>query len=566
MKKYLAMLALVVMTRERGVFAEEQARDPRAFIRQELAQGAKKIVVPPGVYRLEQQDTVLFSLAGVKDTVIDCTGVTFIGLATTTMLQLDCCENVTVKGLTIDYDPLPFTQARICAIDADRNWDVEVLEGYPTEGLLGNADIQARVQVYDPNTDELVNPLRHSNGLSIKRLSDRRFRISGGGDRSGKVGDSAVFSARSCLPQFGMKNGCVVSRACTNLVFEEVTLYSAFFMGFVENGNRNTTYRRCVIDRCPPEKDYAVRALRRLRSLNVDGFHCKNASVGPKLIGCTARYMADDCVNISGMYSFVASAGGAGLRVLSSFYEAPEIFPGDELEVMTSGGRRLPGAKVLRITPEGRITPEESAALLPFGLMTFYKDSSSASMKNAFRIDTDCPVTAAFGDVVISAGRYGSGFAITGNTFGPVRSALLRLKASKGLIAGNTLIGAGDAGAIRLAPEYCWMEGGCSSDVIIENNLIRNSLCPAILIGGMPNNPNEPMPVNAHSNITIRNNTIVASVAPAIEVTGCTGLLIVSNAINVVKSNDKRAIELKNVEGLTKSANEITCVHGSPSE
>jgi hypothetical protein len=29
------------------------------------------------------------------------------------------CTNVTVRGLTIDYDPLPYTQGRISAISAD---------------------------------------------------------------------------------------------------------------------------------------------------------------------------------------------------------------------------------------------------------------------------------------------------------------------------------------------------------------------------------------------------------------------------------------------------------------
>jgi hypothetical protein len=69
------------------------------------------------------------------------------------------------------------------------------------------------------------------------------------------------------------------------------------------------------------------------------------------------------------------------------------------------------------------------------------------------------------------------------------------------------------------------------------------------------------MPADAHANITIRNNTIAASVAPGIEVTGCTGLLIESNVIDVVKSGDKKAIVLKNVEGLTESGNTITGVH-----
>ena len=40
---------------------------------------------------------------------------------------------MTVLGLTIDYDPLPFTQGRIVSLSEDKRvHEIELFDGYPT--------------------------------------------------------------------------------------------------------------------------------------------------------------------------------------------------------------------------------------------------------------------------------------------------------------------------------------------------------------------------------------------------------------------------------------------------
>ena len=51
---------------------------------------------------------------------------------TTRALTISHCTNVTVRGLVIDYDPLPYTQGRITAISSDKQiYDIELFHGYP---------------------------------------------------------------------------------------------------------------------------------------------------------------------------------------------------------------------------------------------------------------------------------------------------------------------------------------------------------------------------------------------------------------------------------------------------
>jgi len=85
------------------------------------------------------------------------------------MLEIENCVDVTLKGLTIDYDPLPFTQARIVDVDDKKNWTVEVIEGYPSEDARGGWPIQ----VYGQRSLELVNPMRYQDNAAAIRTGKR---------------------------------------------------------------------------------------------------------------------------------------------------------------------------------------------------------------------------------------------------------------------------------------------------------------------------------------------------------------------------------------------------------
>ena len=46
------------------------------------------------------------------------------------------CRNVRFKGITIDYDPLAYTEGRITALPPDKSWvEFEIIPGYPEDTL-----------------------------------------------------------------------------------------------------------------------------------------------------------------------------------------------------------------------------------------------------------------------------------------------------------------------------------------------------------------------------------------------------------------------------------------------
>jgi hypothetical protein len=95
--------------------------DLQNCIDQQVKEGAKRIVIPPGCYRVQPRSGVHLTLDGLPDGVtIDATGVEMLCLETTRALSISNCTNLTLQGLTIDYDPLPYTQGRITSISKEK--------------------------------------------------------------------------------------------------------------------------------------------------------------------------------------------------------------------------------------------------------------------------------------------------------------------------------------------------------------------------------------------------------------------------------------------------------------
>ena len=130
--------------------------DPFAHIRRELERGEKKVTVPKALYRVSPPtgEGTYLTLRGLSDATIDFSGSELRGRVATRFIYLENCTNVTVRNVTLDYEPLPFTQGEIVAADAEGTWTVKTLDGYPApaEGLLKEI---WPLQVYDHATLEL---------------------------------------------------------------------------------------------------------------------------------------------------------------------------------------------------------------------------------------------------------------------------------------------------------------------------------------------------------------------------------------------------------------------------
>ena len=249
------------------------AFDPIGWIREQVAAGAKDVVLPHGRYALDPKDGKYLELKGVTNVTIDCSGSFFWGRKRAAMVTLTECANVTLRNLTIDYPfDLPFSQGVIEKVGADGEWDVLVDEGYSDR-----MDWSWPVQAYDAKTRELVNPMRFLKKMTLTKLGPRRIRVAGGEKRKAKVGDIAVWSV-------GNERGYgVFSTRSDGCRFENVTVYSTpANMGFSEwSGLGRSVYRRCRLVPCPPEDDPVPRARARFRSGNHDAFNSRAQKVGP---------------------------------------------------------------------------------------------------------------------------------------------------------------------------------------------------------------------------------------------------------------------------------------------
>lgn len=541
MKFVLTALSLCI------VFASIVPDEAKAGLVQRIesavARGERTVVVEKGDYALDLPEgrDAYFRFAGVCDLTIDFSGSRLWGKVKSRMFDLSGCTNVTIRNVTVDYPfSLPYTQARIVSVDAARNWDVEILNGYPVPEAAQIAP-GARVwpvQVYSRDGTKLVNPMRFRDGIRIERLSGTRYRVSGGLDRRGEVGDVAVWSLEESVRK--TSNCAFHLNACKGCLLEDCTVYATpMGCGFAEAAAERNTYRRCVLTRCPPEADPVEREGLRLRSGNHDAFNSRRSCVGPVIEQCRFGYHCDDDVNISGYFGIVTKQEGRFLRVCP-FGGLVPCAAGDTCQVMTDSGDCPPDVTAVSCQSDGIPTEDEKRFFREYD---FYP-GIVATISKAYRIEIDRDLDLPKGSVIISNRRQGNGFVIRDSAFGPNRARGLLLKASDGLVENNTIVGI-EGHPIMVATEVQWLEGGCSSGLTIVGNRMKDN-GGGILISGN-NMADKPLPFGAHRAITVERN-VVDSPGPALKAVGCSGLELKGNRFTSERGETLELVNCKERE------------------
>ena len=512
--------------------------DLQTFIDKELAAGKKEIVIPPGRYRVRPKNArhlVLTKLDGVK---IIADGVEMVCTETTNALTITDCVNLTIRGLAIDYDPLPYTEGRITALSADKRvHDIELFGGYP-DGDMVTGD---RYEVYAADTRTLRCPVYHGH---LEKLDAKHFHFTK--DETGgleQVGDLFVMGAN--WSPGGSVPHAVESDHCKNLHLDSMTVYASNCFGYLEHNGDSNTYYRCKLDRCPPGDDLVARGSPRLRSTDADAFHSKFAVRGPSLIECTAKFQGDDCVNICGAYHMVTASHGAELRVLANggFFGA-----GEAVELFTYAGARLPDARVVAIAPDGTINAGEDAFRRK---QQMNEEIRTRPNVKAYKVTLDRVVDLPIGSLICSTERIGNGFVVQGCAFGFNRSRGILIKASNGRVTGNTIEGSWME-AIKVSPEYWWLEAGSSNNVEVSGNTIKD--CRSIGIAVYANGGvGQVAPSGAHHRISILGNTVSGSPLPNIAVTSTEGLRIERNTSATPVKGGQESDWLMHVMGLDKT-------------
>lgn len=436
--------------------------DPRDIVA--AARDVRRVIVPPGTYRLapRQGGRTHWTLAGLRDVEIVADGVTLVCTERTRALHLEACRNVAIRGLTIDYDPPPFTQGTIVAV-ASNSVDVRIDDGYPVEAW-------SRIEIVDPASGIRKRGMPFLWGATAERRGADTVRVTHEAlGRAAAAGDRAVLSAGP--GPSGIPHGIVLER-CAEVTLDRVTLHAAPGMGILDvGGDGGTRLAGCrVVPGPPPPGATAPRLL----STSWDAIQHKLTRRGPKVTGCTIEHAGDDSWSVQSSSLLVLARDGRSI-VLASEDDGPAQYlqPGDRLRDPVSG------ASV-------RCETVEPVARADAGLtQDVARRIDEAPVWSAWHVGRRWVRVRAACDVALDAGRSllcddrrCNDFLFRGNTIrSPGRGALV--KASDGLIESNVFENV--HAAVVVDPE---VPDGAAAEierVVIRHNLIDGSgeFCPA---------------------------------------------------------------------------------------
>ena len=537
-------------------------QDFRPQITQAIASGQKKIVIPPGTYRLgpESGGKSIWNLIGLKDVEIIADGVTLLGTKLTRAVQIQNCKGVTLRGLIVDYDPLPFTQGTVSGVAADKGWiDVKLHAGYPRKPY-------PRIDVIDPATRFRKRGMPFLWGTKAELRGDDVVRISlkdiGG---TAVIGDLASLSTGQASD--GVPHAMVVEN-CTAIILQEVTIHSAPGMGILEcDGEGGSSMLGC---RVVPGPKPAGATEERLLSSSWDAIQSKTMRKGPRLEKCEVRDAGDDSWSVQSSDFLVVAMNGptAVIAFRDEYCQGPLV--GDRL------ARNLDSPHPVIVT---RKSVELSTPFVPEDTVKRLKEAAQWTDWHVSRKAIEITVSGKFpfevGDSVFCPDRQGNGFVFRENKIhSPGR---ILIKAGEGLIEKNTIID-GHAG-VTVCPEVPGNGAIGIRNLNIRDNRFSGTgyFCPswwntqAGCISITASGPDKTLRnAGAFKNIIIENNHFEDINGASIVVTSTDGLRIASNTFNRVMTtkptdsggsygiDGKSLVWLASIKGLSASGNRIS--------
>lgn len=330
------------------------------------------IELPKGRWARKAENGAHLVFRGLTNAVVEATGCDLVcGDIATAVLFEDCAE-VTLRGLSVDYDPLPFSEGRVERVDADGTLHVRLAQGYPDTRRLS----LFKGQLYSAE-GELLPP--RGGFTDLRKTGPETLTVKWRG--SGKVAPGCIFVTDVEAVPFNvfarnpdntaMRFHAVLKKNCRNVRFEGVTVYASHWFGFYEKDCEGSVFENCAV--CPRDQkdDPVKRGLPRLRATNADGFHLRRASGRPQLLNCRVDGTEDDMLNIHGDFHFVTQGDSSAWRVLSQ--DRFNIAPGDQVEVVPSGGGKRFFAKVRSVKPDGMVTDEERRRLSGVEMRAYFR-------------------------------------------------------------------------------------------------------------------------------------------------------------------------------------------------
>lgn len=362
------------------------------------------------------------------------------------------CEKVIIRDLAIDYDPLPFCQGTIRAVDRQAGtFDLEVAAGYPTP------DASNFIQAIEPYgkwgmiMDPALRRIRtgtpdHYMTPRWEHRGDRTWRFSVADEHHRRnlehmrVGDAYVHLARG-------HGSAIFAQACQDIAIENVTVHAAPGLAVGLVGNQGEILVRRLQVRFAPGTS-------RLLTANADGVHCQQNRSGPVIEDCYFEGMADDAVNIYAPPNVLREIRSGSEWLVSA---GTLLRTGDRLQVLDPVAGRVRGeVRVLNVNPE------------PRGVLIRIETALAGARAGADHRTAD---------TLYNLDACGAGFQIRRNHMNGHRRYGCLLRAGRGQVEDNLFEDTTGAGVV-LTNEPDWPEGPVPWDITIRRNrFLRGGTC-----------------------------------------------------------------------------------------
>ncbi len=430
----------------------------RAAIQAAIKAGpGSAVVLEAGIYRVKppMPREACFPIHGATNLVVR-------GAAKSTKLvitdpaaggfSVGLSQMVTLRDFTIDYDPVPFCQGTILAVDAEEgSFDLEVEADYPTPdaenfvkaiepyGKWGMIMDRTTRRIRSGTPDHYMTPRwEHREGRGWRFFTaEEHYRRN---LTHMRVGDAYVHLARG-------HGSAVFAQGCAGIRIENVLVHASPGLAVGLVGNRGEIVVSGLEVRFAP-------GTTRLLTANADGVHCQQNRAGPLIEQCYFEGMADDAINLYAPPNVLLE-----VRSPTQWLVSPGclVLPGDRLQVLDPKSGRVRGeVKAVDVKPEGRAL-----------LLTLDKPFEGAVAGADHRV----------ADTLYDRDACGAGFQIRRNHMNGNRRYGCLVRAGGGVVEDNTFEDTTGAGVV-LTNEPDWPEGPVPWGITIRRNrFLRGGTC-----------------------------------------------------------------------------------------
>ncbi len=458
------------------------------------ANGARFIVIRPGVYLLPKLGHPVFTLQGWTDATLSAYGCTMILQDTDgghDLFDLRDCTNVTLQGPVLSQNVVTFYQGRVVDVGQDANgkaWcDWKPDKGYPmppenaTQFPGGANVVDRRTRMLKLGNGDFWSPPMKYTGNGVFRIQFNQPKLNFG------VGDWIV-------GRYGNAPFKVFLEHCRNCTIKDVTMMRNGFAPLREDRGGGNHILHCIWA-LGPKPEGATEAP--LVTNAADGIHSTGANPGTDLEDCVFKgVFLDDCIAIHGNFQTVKSATGDTM-VVENGYAGLKV--GDPARISDNKGF-FAQALVTAIKPNG---------------------------DNTLTVTLNQSVNVPAGAKVSNPDADGQGCKVIGCRLGDTRSRGILIKGSNCVIKDNVIVGCGMS-AISLGPEYYWNEADYVWNAKVEGNTLRDNGISgyggaAIYVHGDG--------AMGNREIIIRNNRLISNYDGDIHVEWTDGAIIEGNRI-----------------------------------